>query len=165
MKIFCRKYRINLLSWVLAVPSPARCIYHRGRSSRSLALPLSQTPTAYKTWNYKWRQSCLLSTQLLPIFQVQLRSFGLHRLQLDSHVLIVVQVLPQSQLSKVTTADLLPDPECLGNETSEGCGTAPALTWSWARPWGRRRRCPPPCSSCWLCSCCWSGTLCNTMSL
>ena len=62
---------------------------------------------------------------------MQLRGFGLHGLQLDGDVLIVVEVLPKSQLSEVTTADLLPDPECLGNETCESrerCGTAPALT-------------------------------------
>lgn len=41
------------------------------------------------------------------VFQVQLRRLRLHRLQLDGHVLVVVEVLAQPQLAKVAAADLL----------------------------------------------------------
>ena len=45
------------------------------------------------------------------VFQVQLWRLGLHWLQLDGHVLVVVEVLAQSQLAKVAATDLLAHPE------------------------------------------------------
>ena len=56
------------------------------------------------------------------VFQVQLWRLGLHGLQLDGHVLIVVEVLAQTQLAKVAAADLLAHAKVgahLGREESE----------------------------------------------
>ena len=113
MKIFFHKYRINLLSWGPAVPSLAHCISRRVQNSKSLAPPRIRIQAACKTWQiFHIVGTSLQDPDHWPIFQVQLGSFRLHGFQLDSYVLIVVQVLPKPQLSKVTTANLLPDPEC-----------------------------------------------------
>ena len=45
------------------------------------------------------------------VFQVQLWRLGLHWLQLDGHVLVVVEVFAQSQLAEVAAADFLAHPE------------------------------------------------------
>ena len=51
-----------------------------------------------------WMRTYLL---VEAVFQVQLWRLRLHGLQLDGHVLVVVQVLAQPQLAKVAAADLL----------------------------------------------------------
>ena len=55
------------------------------------------------------------------VFQVQLWRLGLHWLQLDGHVLVVVEVLAQSQLAKVAATDLLAHPE-VGADHEDGGG-------------------------------------------
>ena len=61
------------------------------------------------------------------VFQVQLWRLGLHGLQLDGHVLVVVEVLAQPQLAKVAAADLLAHAKVgahLGMEESEVVGSS-----------------------------------------
>ena len=48
---------------------------------------------------------------LVPVFKVKLRCLGLHRLQLDGHMLVGVHVLAEPQLPEISGPDLLPDPE------------------------------------------------------
>lgn len=45
------------------------------------------------------------------VLEVQLGSLCLHGLHLDRNVLIVVQILSEPQLTKVATANFLPNPE------------------------------------------------------
>ena len=66
MKIFSRKYRINLLSWAPAVPSPARCICRKARSSRSREPLLTRSQAVCKT------------CKLLEVKQVLSTITGLH---------------------------------------------------------------------------------------
>ena len=63
MKISAHKYRINLLSLAPAVPSLARCISHRVRSSKFQAHPRTQSQAAYKTWGI------MLSEQTRSLYQ------------------------------------------------------------------------------------------------
>ena len=47
----------------------------------------------------------------LPVFEVQLGRFGLHGFELYGHMLVGVQVLPESKFSEVSTSDFLSDPK------------------------------------------------------
>ena len=46
---------------------------------------------------------------ILPVFEVQLWRFRLHRLQLDGYMLVGVEVLSEPKFSEISAADFLSD--------------------------------------------------------
>ncbi|CAB4068770.1 NUP43 [Lepeophtheirus salmonis] len=68
------------------------------------------------------------------ILEVKLRGLGLHWLQLDGHMLIVVEILPQAQLPKVPTPNLLPHTKSWGPPSRQSW-TSLLRSWNEMRPW------------------------------
>ena len=60
---------------------------------------------------------------LVPVFKVKLRCLGLHRLQLDGHVLVCVQVFAEAQLPEIAAPDFFAHPEVWADH-EDGTGAA-----------------------------------------